>query len=150
MPLYHSHMYSIAEMFLNKCSKTKTCMYCFLTIPDFNICNGDLLYSLQAHLKYRCPTCAVKLQSQAHLRKHLERHEGIYDHTCPVCGKGFIKASDVQGHMTVHTGVKDWRCPICNKEYAYKQTLVYHLRRNHKDHAVSSDKNPEKFKIDHF
>ncbi len=39
--------------------------------------------------------------------------------------------SDLRGHMAKHTKKKDFSCDLCDKEFAYKTSLVSHIKKVH-------------------
>ena len=84
-----------------------------------------------------CSMCGKRMSSLNSLRRHQERHLGVYPYHCSYCGKGFANKSNLSGHVVRHTLVREHRCGACGCEFVYRLSLQRHVRNMHADSCGS-------------
>lgn len=78
---------------------------------------------------YICNTCSAEYQDEEEIKKHMKKHEEIYD--CPICHQKFKKAYDFGIHNHVHDEEKMFRCPLCTYKSQRRTGLLVHINYVH-------------------
>ncbi|KAK2156053.1 hypothetical protein LSH36_223g04040 [Paralvinella palmiformis] len=96
------------------------------------ICGKEYRYKTDYISSLTCAVCGTSFPSEHQLIFHpCPRLQGSYRYSCQFCGKRFNSTGNLRGHLAVHTGQKEFRCHVCDKEFAYKSTLLKHVKTTH-------------------
>ena len=75
--------------------------------------------------------CGKVIKTQLGFKRHLERHQGIYQYYCPYCRKGLSSTNDIKEHLhKQHTGILGYSCIKCRQEFQTVHVLKDHLDQN--------------------
>lgn len=112
--------------------KNYVCDYCGDRFPTKTLV---LRHIVTKHVKlpshtFICQYCGKEFRVRSHLKVHVDRHEGNYNHQCEYCPSRFISGSKLQRHMVTHD-VKLYPCTVCDKNFMVKRKMHQHLKEVH-------------------
>lgn len=74
-----------------------------------------------------CRLCNVRFKSESGFNFHLKMHKGTTP-VCEICGKCVQSKAHLRRHMMRHEVSKDFECPLCDKKYKHKFDRDRHTR----------------------
>lgn len=89
-------------------------------------------HSLLLHSeKLKCDECTKQFISKSNMMDHKKNvHSGSRNRkTCPICKK--LISSNFKAHLQTHSKENKFKCMICEMDFAFKHSMVKHLKRKH-------------------
>ena len=85
---------------------------------------------------FKCDICGICRRGKTELERHKAGHNQLrFIYQCEECDVGsFVQEKSLKKHMMkVHSGPNPGiKCDICRRPLASKESLVHHMKRNHK------------------
>ncbi|XP_005096558.1 uncharacterized protein LOC101845163 [Aplysia californica] len=104
------HMSSLTKhMKLHRSLKKFKCVQCTFTA----FTSSQVLdHVRRKHLKeklYSCPKCPFQTGYPMGIKKHIQRHEGVFGYSCSICGESVGTMRKAKEHMVHRHGCTDYR-----------------------------------------
>lgn len=121
------------------------CAYddCGFVAPTFKELREHInMYHLNVHGEnVRCPECGKEVTRAwypQHLKKHSTKTLQSFQCTVPGCTKVYNSKKSLRAHLNASHSDHKVVCPVCSAEFAYKVSMVKHVKRVHQEFDVSS------------
>ena len=74
--------------------------------------------------------CGATFKTKLGLKRHMDRHCGVYQYYCPYCKKGISGTTDTKYHIKkYHTGLLGFHCANCMQDLQTIHKLKKHLEQ---------------------
>ena len=112
--------------------KKKTCEYCGNAFAT----NASLKSHILRHQgikRFKCDQCEKAYYNSVSLTLHKRSaHTKERPFKCSYCPAAFTGPSNLQDHIRIHTGEKPYVCPACNKAFTKSCNMKKHIKLMHK------------------
>ncbi|CAG2192594.1 KRAB [Mytilus edulis] len=76
-----------------------------------------------------CNVCGKKYTSRIGLSRYLRDHASSRPIECDICHQRFNDNAHFEGHRnSKHLNYKPFKCTVCSKAFAYRQSMVRHVK----------------------
>ena len=99
---------------------------------------AHLLKSHNEKTWFTCHICQKKLNRNGHLKRHMQRHEGVKPYVCDECQKRFSAASELKRHQLVHCDYRQFCCFFCDAQCKRKFDVKQHCKKCSSVRGVSA------------
>lgn len=89
----------------------------------------------------RCPECGKEVTRawyHQHMKTHSTKTLQSFPCTVPGCSKVYASKKSLRAHFNASHSDHKFVCPVCAAEFAYKVSMVKHVKRVHPDFDASS------------
>lgn len=81
---------------------------------------------------FKCLQCDRSFNSVSSLRRHNNKHIGVYPYLCQFCSKGLSTRRELYEHLSTHTNESYFVCDVCPSSFKTLYQLRKHQRQIHK------------------
>jgi uncharacterized Zn-finger protein len=87
--------------------------------------------------RFDCDICGKQYMARNSMQRHRKTHSMTEEkpYTCEICGNKYAMVSSLRRHNEIHFRgelTRDFQCEYCPKSFAYKSSVVLHMKRTHK------------------